>query len=265
MRPFLQSAWLKVERANRHLRALNESIAQYSQSQFNRVGVYFHRETGEKIFRLDRPLDEPPPQFSPIIGDVLFGYRSALDHLMRELVIISGSCPTDGTQFPICDTRERFHGRGERMWRGVTPAIQATLEREQPYCGHNNFGGELLVTLRDLNNIDKHRHFNLVVSIYQGTLPEDLSQIDINTLRGFTDKIIINAGRIEAGAELARIPRDYVHVDFSPSFSIAFAESGWPTEEISISHVLGGIADHVTYILDEYEQDFIRPFYTSKV
>ena len=252
MHSLLESAWMKVDRANAHFNRLKAEIEAFGDGQFDRIGVYLDRQTGEKIYRLDRPTEEAPPKLSPIIGDALFGYRSALDHLIWALVLVSGNTPDETTEFPIFWHRSRFTSsrRVQAISKSVTPEIYAAIKREQPFEGSP--GGLLLWRLHNLHNVDKHRHFNLVTSFYWGALTHPR---DIQIWRAISDRLMTNFGRVEQGTELARIPREYVDVDFYPTFAIAFGdETAAPGEPVE--QVVGGIDDLVHNILDQYERAF---------
>ena len=246
MKLLLESAWLKVDRANQHVELLREELEQFSRAQCKYVRV--HRESFNVVYRLEGPPEEPPAHLSPIIGEALFGYRSALDHLMWELVEVSDGEPDRYTQFPIFDTPDDFH-RGKRMQRGLSPEIAAAIEREQPFpppgppmpwgelpssTRAQVMGGMDLAHLRDLHNIDKHRTFNLVTGIYEDVVPRHLRQAGgIQGWREFLAEIeSASKGKLVAGDILARVPRRYANVEFEFSFSVAFDEGWIPKSEL---------------------------------
>lgn len=253
MHPLLESTWMKVNRANIHLEHLNAQIDTFSERQFQSIGVYLDRQTGEEIYRLDRPTEEPPAYFSPIIGDALFNYRSALDHLMWALVYKSGNTPDNFIAFPIFWDEADFlrSRRAKHTMESVTPEVQAAVKREQPYSGYT-IGGLLVWRLHQLHIVDKHRHFNLVYSFYMGAWG---NPADLQVWRAIANRVMTNLGRVEQGTILARIPREYVHVDFYPTFETAFSEASDAPGE-PVRQVLGGIDDLVHNIVDEYQRLF---------
>lgn len=137
MHSLLESAWMKVDRANAHFIGLKTEIEAFGNRQLDRVGVYQDRQTGEEVYRLDRPTENPPQKLNAVIGDALFGYRSALDHLMWALVRVSGRQPDETTAFPIFLKRSRFEssGRVQALLESVTPEIRTAVEQEQPFKG----------------------------------------------------------------------------------------------------------------------------------
>ena len=256
MNPLLESAWAKMKRANGHLGTFKTLADGFGEAKLKNVGTYLDAVTGDKVYQLDIPLQQPPPSFSPIIGDALFDYRSALDHLMWALVSVSGNTPDKRTQFPIFDNSEGFNdpGRGGRMWRGVTSVIKAALELEQPYDRQRRPGQRLLWLLHQLHRVDKHRHFNLVVSAHYGVYAQG-EYIDA-VRKALTDpKTVQRRGRVEQNTELVRIPQRHAAMNFHPTFDVAFGEGTDAPFEF-VRHVLGGIDDYVGDILDDFEQRF---------
>jgi hypothetical protein len=259
MYPLLESAWIKLQRADSHLERLKAQVEAFLERQRHVVLPHLDRKSGEIVFWVHRPLEEPPSEMYPVIGDALFNYRSALDHLMWALVIQSGGQPQPGaTQFPIYDTREAFfhERRGGRRWAGVSTRIRAVLEREQPYYGGDSVKSGLLRLLDGLHNVDKHRHFSLTTGAFAGFF-EPAGDIRIEALRSINQSAIFShgGGRVKQGTVLARIPRQYVNVEFNPAFDVIFDETTEaPNQKVLL--VLGGIADVVHDILDQYERLF---------
>lgn len=308
MKVLFESAWLKVDRANQHVELLGEELEQFSRAQRKQVRV--QRESRHVVYRIQGPLEDPPTHLSPIIGEALFGYRSALDHLMWELVQVSGGEPDRYTQFPIFDTADGFHGQGgKRMQRGLLPEIAAAIEREQPYPAAGGptpwrelppsaraqiMGGMDLVRLRDLNNIDKHRSFNLVTGIFEDAVPRRLRRgLGIREVRAFLAEIdLASKGKVVAGDVLARVPHAYADEELEFSFSAAFDEGWTPKSELvqkgqrfvpsevddageyptpsqldggqSVLQTLGGVGCRVSDIIEDYAERFVVPFYESE-
>lgn len=80
--PFLDSAWAKLHRAKHHEHCLRNLLDDYNKAQQLAVGKHIETSTGRVVFKLEGPLSEPSTDIPMIIGDTLFNYRSALDHLM---------------------------------------------------------------------------------------------------------------------------------------------------------------------------------------
>lgn len=252
----LNSSWAKLRQGHLHRSRLNRAIDNFSRSQLRLIRDYIKPDTGERVYQLEAPLDDPPARVLPIIGDALFNYRAALDHLMWALVIISEDKPDNQTQFPIFKDKTAFddHRQGGRMLKGVNPLIRQIIECYQPY--HNAYGyeGELLWELSRLNNIDKHRHLHVVTGQYEGAFNRD--ECDLQAWRDIQDKLFLNIGRVEAGAILAEIPRQYAHIKFVPTFELAFSETSEFVPGNRVRGEIVGIGCTVESILDQFERLF---------
>lgn len=257
MHPLLESAWAKLKRGHAHRSRLNRAIDNFSRSQLRFVVTYIKRDTGETVYQLETPLEEPPARVLPIIGDALFNYRAALDHLMWALVIQSGNKPSDRTQFPIFRDPKAFHDirRGGSMLKGLKPLIEEVIECYQPYSDAYPHEGDLLWELSRLNNIDKHRHLHLVTGQYEGTF-NVRGGSDLQAWRDIQDKLFLNVGHVEEGAILAEIPPEYAHIEFVPSFEIAFSETNEFAAGHRVRYTVGNIGVTVEDMLDQFERLF---------
>lgn len=225
MHPLLESARLKVERGETHLISLRAPIDTFLERHPKVVESYIESDTGEKIYRLQRALQKPPAELSPIVGDTLHNFRSALDHLMWEVVQRCGGMPIEGiTQFPIFESIDAFRDseRIRQVLKGVWPEVQTMLERLQPGGGSNPVTEMLLASVHHLNIVDKHRHPNLMTTAHLGLLP--VHGRDIHIAREIQDSLFSGVGRVEQSAILGRIPREHVDVPFVPTFDVAFGE-----------------------------------------
>jgi hypothetical protein len=127
--------------------------------------------TGETV----RPLPEPL-MLAVLLGDAIHNLRSALDHLIWQLVLLNTK--KDGStdnQFPICDSGPGYWSTGKnespsmrtRRLKGVSKDHQLLIDTFQPYRNVEALrAGNLdpLSTLRDLSNHDKHRLLHVLVS-----------------------------------------------------------------------------------------------------
>ena len=113
---------------------------------------------------------EVRPEIAPMIGDVLFNLRSALDHLAYALVIANKKKPSTRTEFPIFYSSDWFEGIGmtkQKRWIsgrdkmvGMSDKAQAVIESLQPY--HDGVPKrEALWLLKQLHMTDKHHRLHL--------------------------------------------------------------------------------------------------------
>lgn len=106
----------------------------------------------------------PPIELPLLFGDFVHNLRCALDHLARELLIEGGGKPKDGTggtMFPIHKQPVASFGIKADGNGAPKPDDLARLESIQPYKSSNPLNHPLY-QISELDNIDKHRHINVV-------------------------------------------------------------------------------------------------------
>src|SRR5271166_256514 len=149
----LSSSRLKVARAKRHLHDIAKVLKGLEHGRCELVPE-IQQNPNIGVLRI-RLSPKPPEELSLVVGDCLFNLRSALDHLVWQLVLSNKGTPTDRHLFPISKNREAFNDAVTKHHRlDCVPAEAATIiERLQPY--HT---GEThpLALLSKLHNIDKH-------------------------------------------------------------------------------------------------------------
>lgn len=146
----LDSAKLKTRRAKRHLKSLEISINRFLESNPYIISNDDSGKHGEYFINRIKPL---PESWSLIVGDFAHNLRSCLDHIAHEFNIRAVKrIREDLCQFPICD---------EIPKRGLTNfpecSAKTVVNDLQPYNRRQNPKLEMLSTLRDLDNADKHR------------------------------------------------------------------------------------------------------------
>jgi hypothetical protein len=126
----------------------------------------FERESSGTYVAKVHGLPAVDPDWSLLVGEIVFHLRSCLDHLAWQIVLFDDGVPGRRTYYPIKDSPFDKKGRYERVQmnpRVMNPAILDALEITQPY---RDVDGKLnpqssqfsaLRALRELNNIDKHR------------------------------------------------------------------------------------------------------------
>ena len=257
--PYLYSARSKLERGNQHRACLRKAIDSYSCQQQGNVGRYTQSSTGNDIFKLDRSLEEPPPNMAVTIGDALFNYRSALDHLMQALVVHSGSEPNSRTQFPIFEQSERFHHGGKDQMKGTHPVIAAIIELQQKFTNVYPSDGDNLWKLHRLHNLDKHQRCHQLTVVCEGVLSSrcnpDLSRLGQRADRDPDLKSITPQCPLRTGVILATVPKKYAIVPFTAQFELAFAGGEIGSREM-VRYVIGGIAGTVESIIDQFTRLF---------
>jgi hypothetical protein len=157
----LEGVRLKLVRAQKHL---DEVKALIEKNTLGECVIVPEKDFEHRVTILRVSLSpKPDPEISAISGDALFDLRSALDHVVWQLVLANASnTPTVSNQFPITTSAKEFAEAIDRKrLRGVSPKAAALIESLQPYQA----GNEPLGTLNTLHNIDKHRTLNVVTVV----------------------------------------------------------------------------------------------------
>jgi hypothetical protein len=161
--PSLESARLKLVRAEEHLKVILKTIERLVAKQGN-VAFEEDREAQEGAIRIRLPAADP--DLPAIAGDFLYNVRSAMDHVVYQLVAVNGQTYEPSNHFPICSVPVNFLNEIKRhRLDGVSAKAQTIIETLQPY----HRGNEILLVLDALHNIDKHRTINIVTMLADST------------------------------------------------------------------------------------------------
>lgn len=153
MKPSLDGAYARVDRAAKHLADLKEEIELLWRLRPDLPDGIPAGLTGTFV-HISESL---PPIISILIGEIVYNLRAALDYLIYELAILDSEEPQEYTQFPIEDTQESWLKHHNRHLKGLSCKHQMAIDLLQPYRGCN-----WTRVLRDVSNLDKHRKLNVV-------------------------------------------------------------------------------------------------------
>jgi len=148
---------IKIERANKHLKELEEAVIPYAKPTFKTLSVEFQTETGKPVLN-SRPLLVYGPEIPAIAGDVVHNLRCALDHLAYQLVLVGvafGETPPkkwQDVQFPIAHSSDSYKTAKERRIQGARREAIEAVDALKPYKD----GNDPLWLLSKLDNADKH-------------------------------------------------------------------------------------------------------------
>jgi hypothetical protein len=148
-----ESARLKVQRAYLHIQELERVFATFLQSNFCKISVEQEPETGQQLLKV-ASIASLPAETPLIIGDAFHNLRTALDHVMAE--ILKGS---DGVYFPVGKERQNFEAHSTyRTIKKALPDLAAMLLDDiMPY----DTGKPSIWAASRFGNIDKH---NLLIA-----------------------------------------------------------------------------------------------------
>lgn len=160
----LAGARAKVERARELFDALQrDEVHPWVEAQPYYVRWRFDAHAKRWSYDLINQGQAPPPRWGVIIGEIIHDLRSALDHLVWQLVISTGSTPTRESQFPIYSDRPRNRqggmnrrARWAKMLTGVDHADATAIKALQPYRRTHRLLYCPLAELSALSNKDKH-------------------------------------------------------------------------------------------------------------
>ena len=174
----------KITRAYEHLSALAVLITTFSAEAYTvEAQPDFWTEpsppaNGDVVIWAEASKEPPSRIWGPIIGDIVHGFRSALDQLIWGLSVsyqatrgigpppdpIPRGDPWRDVWFPVCTSDNAWNDRAvPNQLRFIEPSLIAQLKPLQPFMtGRDAPDREPLAVLQELWNIDKHRHLHLV-------------------------------------------------------------------------------------------------------
>ena len=156
--PEMAGVYAKVSRASDALSSLESDVVEHCEIE---------RRQQVREIRQGAPLakgsDEPPVlhDFSARTGEIAYNLRSALDHLVWQLVLVNNETPGRRNEFPIFQKEDEYQAVAKRKLRGLADRDQELIEGFQPYRENGRVGTHLWM-LHSICNIDKHRHLNVV-------------------------------------------------------------------------------------------------------
>ncbi len=162
MMPPLEAVDAKIARARSELRLLRAEIAAFCQDRA-RLIVRELVGHGEERWVYRGDVSKAPIEWSIRAGEVAYNLRSALDHLVWQLVKANDKNPCSRNAFPIQGTRNKKIFAKRLL--GVSPDVKDYIASVQPYHPEATTSGdplgqvaEGLSLLNEICNVDKHRH-----------------------------------------------------------------------------------------------------------
>lgn len=140
---------LKIERAKRHIRDLNNEIISFTRKNPFKVVVEGNAFQYDYVIRVK---EEIPEDISCYIGDVIHNLRAALDLLACDLVRRAGGS-TSGVYFPFASGPDELEAAIVKRKIGrAGQDIVSIIRTMKPYTGGNKY----LRAIHDLDIADKH-------------------------------------------------------------------------------------------------------------
>lgn len=258
----LNSVNLKIQRAEHHLNCLHEMGREFAAKKPYSSDPEPDPGIPKRFNYPAKVKEQPPPEYSTVVGDCVHNLRAALDNLAHALAVRhSGSPPPYEREiaFPIRDSLGKFPSIADtgHVLGGMPLAARTLIEGLQPYHRRHDPHNHPLARLRDLDDFDKHRVLHVV------------NAVTTSTHIGFSEWVKgathgVNEGPLEDEAIIAWVdftnaeswvpgagPKAQVTVNASFGYGIAFDRAG------------PGHGDGVTFLIEEellpYIKDVVMP------
>lgn len=166
----IESANLKLARAAKAIKAIQEEVSSYMSG--NPYEVIPQADGTSDV----KTLQQPDVSISVLVGEAIYHLRSAMDHLMFDVVEkyppvgVNRSSWEEKCEFPMWkdlpEGKSAPLSKGDfKKWlRDIPDELFAFIEGLQPYY-NRGYHVSLMGSIRNLSNIDKHRHLNVSVGM----------------------------------------------------------------------------------------------------
>jgi hypothetical protein len=224
----------KIRRARQHITELGDAVRAYAGSAPFRFRIEHDRPTNELVIHAEAVPDFAPVPIGVVLiaGEVAHQLRSALDHLVWQLVIANtGQPPPEPAtriQFPIFKTDAGYNERAPTMIAGVSDAARTRIQAAQPYHAGADAERTLIWVVQALNNTEKHRIIPVTTTyafvgrvrmLVAGAAPVDILPWQHEVRDPLHDGMEIARVAVVTGMENARL-------DMPVGFDIAFERGG---------------------------------------
>jgi hypothetical protein len=152
----------KLARAEEHLQELVAEAREFAAS--DPYSVVNEERAADLDVALIREREPPPHRLGLIFGDVLANWRSALDNLANQLVLLNQNDPGNSTSFPIFSSEADFARRGKKRIKGVSQKHAQIIEGLQPFRSGDDPTVRALATVNEHVVVDKHRAIHPTLS-----------------------------------------------------------------------------------------------------
>lgn len=251
----------KVERANKHIHDFNIAARGFLRDKVDGLRFEDDPNTGDRTYYLTE-LPPIPAEVGLIAGDALQNLRSALDHLIWQLVLANGKVPTRSNSFPVADSSAKYIAAlGNGKVKGVRKDAIDAIDAIKPYKG----GDDQIWHIHALNNVDKHRLMltTCLTVPARSLMPSETSKLEAlfrachpgepvpNLRGGFLN--IPNPISLKAGYPLLTVPKADLKEDVKFIVHVAFNEPGIIRPQ-PVIHALQAMAHHVYDIIIGFDR-----------
>lgn len=199
-------------------------------------------------------LRQPDPYISCVVGDIIHNLRSALDHVVIELIELAGNKPDRNSAFPIGSSSANFLTAVTGKMKCAPSAAIALVKTFEENCIPTGF----IWSIHTLDIIDKHKTILTIATLYSIT----------NLRIRYKGRVIslpkIELGRGDARASVALpLPEAAAshEITIQPRFkaarSIVFGK-GQPYEGQDVLRTLIELVENVDGVVDRFSNSFMR-------
>jgi len=138
----------KLRRADHYCKLLNEEVRTFYEDHPYEIVRESNTNNTRHTFKVCG-LHPIPEHWPLMLGELLYNFRSSLDHLVYELAVkYSGNALSLAAEracmFPLYEDAARFRDRGRRRIAMIGAPDQALVERFQPY-DRKHFSNETFI------------------------------------------------------------------------------------------------------------------------
>ena len=240
----------KLAWARQHLVVINKTFWTFLEDQ-DVCSLVVEHDAKERHYRVSvRVIKNIPGEWGMMVGDTVHNLRSSLDAITYAVVAKYAPALTldeiKQIQFLVVDWPADWkkciaHGQRKR-WH---PRLVAEMERLQPYFGGHGTGQHPLAAIRELSNIDKHRHIVTTLTTLDSI---DLFFVPPNSPQVFRSLpfrgALVDGALIGVVQEIGDGVDPCVDMHNNIILDVAFGH-GTPWSGMGARKLLWGIADHI--------------------
>lgn len=260
----LEAVDAKIDRARGEMRSLKSDIAAFCEERARLILREADGECEHWVYRGGSP--KAPIGWSVRAGEFAYNLRSALDHLVWQLVIANNGCPERHNEFPIHSKKDTQ--RIKKSLKGVAQTAMEYIISVQPYQPGSADVGNGLALLNDMCNIDKHRHLVVANVRWTGSYPKSVNTDDMCPMPKLDEKLYLNTDRsdvctvmqnfLELGKPLVVLTEGICPQSLEFPIDAYFASLG-NTGDRLVSDVLNACIGSVEMVVSRLRSEVLSP------
>ncbi|HVT38197.1 MAG TPA: hypothetical protein VHE78_04080 [Gemmatimonadaceae bacterium] len=246
----------KLQWARNHFGTLDQAVDAFIKNEPYKLSVKFDAQEDAYIAWLTEVTDMPA-EWRLMLGDIIQNTRSALDALTYALACKNlGGPPSDRQviqiQFVIVDDPGNWPGECGRRLSCLHPDAVTVIHGLQPCHRTDRTKRHALSVLRDLSNVDKHRHIVLAlaaaassgITITHPAIPGGTEVVDGYVGPIEKDTMVARWQYVAGGRPIPNIFHPDVDAHGKLGLDVQFP-SGWPAYGGSVLGFLPNLLDFI--------------------